>query len=59
MGSAIIIVLLGCAESEIVSGVVQAVVIDVIDDQAFGGVGDQAVHEDALSILSGYGMGRG
>ena len=45
-----------CAQTQVASAVVQAVVVDVIDDQMIGGFGDLAVHFDALAVVFAHGV---
>ncbi len=45
-----------CADSQVCSAVVQAVMVFVVDYEMLGGVGDFAVHLDALAVLLAYGV---
>lgn len=45
-----------CADSQVCSAVVQAVMVFVIDYEMPGGVGDFAVHFDASAFLLAHGV---
>lgn len=45
----------GCI-AEVVVAVVQAVVVDVINDKMVGGIGDLAVHFDAFAVFFSNGV---
>ena len=56
-GAAEVSAVLGeCAEAEVALSVVEAIVVDVVDDEMVGGVGDLAVHFDAFAVLFSNGV---
>ncbi len=49
---AVLDVLSFCADAEVALSVVQAVTVYMINDHAFGGAGDIAVHEDFFLFIA-------